>query len=165
MRSRWFNVFVLVSLVIGLLPLPASAAAVAVPPATAPGQDFPDIEIEPGLRVQMMGGQTAGYLIYFRERPDLSPAYALDWIERGRFVADALSRAAERSQVDVRAYLDKRGIKYQAFWIENVIWVESSNYATFSGLLAFSEIAALRQRRVMSLIKPQRVRLTSITGD
>jgi len=154
MRLRWFNVLVLLCLLVGLLPssLPAAMAA----PVNAPlAQDKPDIEVEPGLRVQLMAGQTAGYLIYFRETPDLSPAYTMEWIERGRFVAGALQRAAERSQAGVRAYLEKNGVAYQSFWVDNIILVESSDYNTFTGLLDFSEIAALRQRRTMHLIEPQ----------
>ncbi|MBN2002565.1 MAG: S8 family serine peptidase [Anaerolineae bacterium] len=156
MRSRWFNVFVLIGLFVGLFSPPVAATG-SLPAASR--QDLPGIEIEPGLRVQLMGGQTAGYLIYFHEKPDLSLAYTMDWIERGRFVADALRQAAERSQAGVRAYLDKQGIKYEAFWVENVILVESSPYAIFNGLMTFPEISALRQRRVLGVIEPQRVKV------
>jgi len=154
MRSRWFNVLVLFCLLVGVLPssLPAALAAPANAPLT---QDKPNIEVEPGLRARLMAGQTAGYLIYFRETPDLSPAYAMEWIERGRFVADTLRQTAERSQAEVRAYLEKNGVTYQSFWVDNVILVESSDRNAFTGLLDFSEIAALRQRRVMQLIEPQ----------
>jgi len=151
MRSRWFNVLVLLCLLAGGLPA-SLPAAMAAPPSA---QDKPDIEVEPELRVQLMAGQTAGYLIYFRETPDLSPAYAMEWVERGRFVADTLRQTAERSQAEVRAYLDGQGVAYQSFWVDNVILVESSSRPTFTGLLDFSEIAALRQRRTLALIEPQ----------
>ncbi len=157
MRSRWFNVLLLLCLLVGWLPQPVRALPEATSAVAPLAQAKPDIEVEPGLHVRLMAGQAAGYLIYFRERPDLSPAYAMEWIERGRFVAGALSQAAESSQADVRAYLEKQGVRYQSFWIENVILVESSNRAAFTGLLDFAEISALRQRRMMGLIEPQYV--------
>jgi len=157
MRSRWFNIIVLLALLIGVLPQPVLAASEASPAAAPVSQDKPDIEVEPGLLVQLMAGQTAGYLIYFREKPDLSPAYEMDWIERGRFVANTLSQAADRSQAGVRAYLDAQGVSYKSFWIENVISVQSSNRTVFNGLLGFSEIQTLRQRRTLGLVEPQRV--------
>ncbi len=158
MRSRWFNLIVLLALLIGLLPQPVLASSEADPVVAPVSQDDkPDILVEPGLQVQLMGGQTASYLIYFRETPDLSAAYGMEWIERGRFVANALSQAATRSQASVRAYLDERGVQYKTFWIDNIISVQSSNRTVFNGLLNFSEIEALRAQRKLGLIEPQRV--------
>lgn len=116
--------------------------------------DASDIEVEPQLLDELAADETTGYLIYFRERPDLSPAFEMDWLERGRFVTKALQETAELSQARVRARLDAQGAEYQAFWIDNVIAVESSNQATFNSLLEFPEIAALRARRVMQVIEP-----------
>jgi subtilisin family serine protease len=130
------------------IPPPMGPSAVAQPS----GQ--PGIEVEPELQATMAADDTTGYLIYFRERPDLSPASGMDWIERGRFVAKALQETAERSQARVRAHLDRHGVDYKAFWIDNVIAVESSSRATFNGLLAFPEIGALRARRHPQLIEP-----------
>ncbi len=162
MHSRWFNVLVLLCLLAGWLPQPVMALPEAAPAAAPLAQDKPDIEVEPGLRVRLMAGQTAGYLIYFREKPDLSTAYTMEWIERGRFVASALQQAAERSQAEVRAYLDAQGVAYRAFWVENVISVESSKHATFSGLMDFTEISALRQHRTLRPIEPEHV--TTLTA-
>jgi hypothetical protein len=115
----------------------------------------PEVEVEPQLRAQIAEDGASGYLIYFREAPDLSGAYGMDWEARGRFVVRLLQETAERSQADVRAYLDAQGADYQAFWIDNVIVVESSSEAAFNGLLAFPEIAALRTRRHPILHEPE----------
>ena len=63
----------------------------------------PQVEVEPGLRMQLNADQPFGYLIYFREKPDLSLALDLDWNARGRFVVSQLQETAERSQAKVRA--------------------------------------------------------------
>jgi len=157
MRTRWFNFLVLLSLVLGLLPVTAAQAASETTPVAQPAaQAGADIEVESALRNQLAADETTGYLIYFKEKPDLSPAYKMDWIERGRFVANTLNQAALRSQRNVRAYLDAQGIAYKAFWIQNVISVESSNRATVNRLLTFPEIEALRQHRQISLVEPQK---------
>ncbi len=134
-----FNLFVALAMLASLAPAPLGVSA-------AP-QAVPGIEVEPALLAQLDADGSAGYLIYFREQPDLSPAYKMDWNDRGRFVMQALQATAEKSQVFVRAYLNARGVKYQAFWIDNVIVVEESNRATFNGLMSFSEIKALRAER------------------
>ncbi|MEJ5308968.1 MAG: carboxypeptidase regulatory-like domain-containing protein [Anaerolineae bacterium] len=162
MHTRWFNFLVLLSLVFGLLPVTAAQAASETSPLAQPAaQAGADIEVEPALRLQLAADETTGYLIYFKEKPDLSPAYKMDWIARGRFVANALNQTALRSQARVRAYLDAQGAKYKAFWIENVISVESSNRATFNGLLNFAEISAIRQHRQLGLIEPTQVQAPS----
>ena len=120
-----------------------------------------DIEIEPELIQQfqmeadtLTGDHQVGYLIYFDEKPDLTPAYELDWEARGQFVITVLQDAAESAQRDVRSYLDDHRVSYQPFWIDNLILVEGSTQQTFNGLLAFSEISALRVRRMMSIPEP-----------
>jgi uncharacterized repeat protein (TIGR01451 family) len=112
------------------------------------------IEVEPELLIKLSADETSGYLIYLRGRPDLSPAAEMDWIERGRFVVEALRKEADRSQARVRAYLDGQGAGYQAFWIDNVIVVSRSSRYTFNGLMGFPEIEVLRARRRPILYEP-----------
>ena len=116
------------------------------------------IEVEPALEAQFQADGSAGYLIYFRDRADLSSAHTLNWEARGKFVVQALQATASRSQRAVRTYLDRRGIDYQAFWIDNVIVVSHSDITTFQALTTtFPEIAALRGRREPMLIEPEAV--------
>ncbi len=120
-------------------------------PMEARKQGSASITIEPQLIAELVEDETTGYLIRFRERPDLTPAFTLDWEARGRFVMQTLQATAERSQARVRAYLDARGVRYRAFWIANVIVVEASNRAVVNGLLGYSEVAALQARRTFSM--------------
>lgn len=113
--------------------------------------------IEPELTNQLARDSSIGYMIYFEEQPDLSAAYTMNWEERGKYVLETLQAAAEKSQQDVRDYLDKNGVEYKSFWIDNIIVVEESNRAIFNDLKLFSEIEALRARRSMELITPEKV--------
>lgn len=113
------------------------------------------VEVEDRLMQQLRADETTGYAIFFRERADLSPAYAMDWQDRGRFVVDALQATADASQGRVRAWLDDSGTAYRTFWIDNVIVVETSNRSTFDGLQQFDEIAALRADPEMQWIEPE----------
>ncbi|MFN2285529.1 MAG: S8 family serine peptidase, partial [Anaerolineae bacterium] len=126
---------------------------VTLPQTAANVQALSGVTVEPQLAAALADDETIGYLIRFRERPDLTPAYALDWEARGTFVVQALQETAERSQASVRAYLDARGVHYQAFWVDNVIVVERSNRQTFDGLLRFGEVASLHARRTLGLIE------------
>jgi len=116
-----------------------------------------DLYVEATLRAAIESGESVGYVIYLHEHPDISPAYGMDWIERGRFVSNALRETAKRSQAQVRAYLDERDVDYRTFWIDNVIVVETSSHATFEGLQTFPEIEALRSQRSLGLIEPDPV--------
>jgi len=116
-------------------------------------QASPGVAVEPQLATLLADDETTGYLIRFRERPDLAYAHALDWDARGAFVVQALQETAARSQAGVRAYLDAQGARYQAFWIDNVIVVENSSRRTFDGLLRYREVASLHARRTLDLIE------------
>lgn len=110
--------------------------------------------VEPEVEATLATEGNGGYLIYLRDKPDLSPAFHMDWDSRGRYVVNALQTVAERSQSNLLSYLDAQGTSYQAFWIDNVIAVENSDYETFQNLYAFSEIFAIRSRRHPILYEP-----------
>jgi subtilisin family serine protease len=122
--------------------------------AGAQGQGSAAVQVEEALLEAFAENGTSGYLIFFSQRPDLSAAYDMEWTERGRYVYEELTRAAEQSQQPVREYLDRQGMAYQSFWIDNVIAVESSDRAVFSGLLSQPGIREITTRKTMTLIEP-----------
>jgi subtilisin family serine protease len=66
-----------------------------------------------------------GFLIILEAQADLSAAY--DIAERDariEYVYDALVQTAERSQVEVRAELDRRGLPYRPYYVINMIRVD-----------------------------------------
>ncbi len=96
------------------------------------------------------GGDTE-FLIFLRQQPDLSAAYAIDdWNERGQFVYRTLHDSAERSQREVRAWLEQRGLAYRPFWIVNAIAVRGSG-ADVQALASRADIALLRANYTTSL--------------
>jgi subtilisin family serine protease len=130
------------------------AALTPTPASRTTGQS--GILVEPELQASMDAGTPTGYLIYFRDRPDLSAAFGMDWVTRGRFVATALQETAKRSQARVRAVLDAQAVDYEPFWIDNVILVRASGRHTLNSLTSFPEIAALRARRTLHLVEPEK---------
>ncbi|MGC9468910.1 MAG: carboxypeptidase regulatory-like domain-containing protein [Anaerolineae bacterium] len=151
MKTRWLNAFVVAVFLLSTIPSTTSAARLPDPAPSPPTTT----DVEPELRSQLQEDGSAGYLIFLREKADLSPAYAMDWEARGEFVVDALRATAERTQKAIRAYLDAQGADYQAFWIDNVIVVESSSLNTFNALAtSFPEIEALRPRQRPILHRP-----------
>ena len=141
----------LLMILLFLFILPAVWISASLPPNSPQGTG---IFVEADLEAQISANGSAGYLIYFRDKADLTPAYGMNWQERGRFVMKALIEAANRSQERTRAFLDAQGARYKAFWIDNIIVVESSNIQTFNRLQNFPEIEALRARRTPKLVEP-----------
>lgn len=141
-------------------PLASSALSpdLSQPPAAGEmivGQvDEEVVEVEPAVAAEIQQKGTAGYLLYFRDRPSLAAAEHMDWIQRGRFVAQQLQSMAKSSQKQVRAYLDSQGVSYRSFWIDNVIIVEESDLTVFNELKRFPEIAIIRDRRTEMLVEP-----------
>ena len=111
-------------------------------------------DVEPELLQQIQTDEASGYMIYFRDKADLSLAYDLDWDARGKYVVRRLQENAEKSQAKVVQYLNSQGADFQAFWIDNIIIVNSSNQNTFNGLMGFPEIESLRARQTLRLIEP-----------
>jgi subtilisin family serine protease len=126
---------------------------------TLPALHGQEIQVDPALVRRLASDETSSYLIYFRQRADLSPAYQMDWEERGWFVLETLQAVAETTQKGVRAYLDAQNVDYQAFWIDNVIAVKSSNLAAFNGLMTFAVIDRLQAEPQVTLIEPETVSL------
>ncbi len=123
--------------------------------AARPSQDIPTID--PVLLEESQRSETVDFLITFDDEADLSAANEMDWEARGWYVYETLADAAESSQGRVRAYLDRAGITYQPFWIQNVILVESSTTETMMGLLDFVEIDSLESNAQMMLVEPDEV--------
>ena len=151
---RWIALAAMVGLVVvGLWASPQSMTAIGREEAR---DNVPVVLVEPALLQRMESEGQGGYIIQFRGVPDLSPAYSMDWDSRGWFVMTELMTAAETAQRPVRAYLDKVGVKYQSFWIANVILVDNSALAVFQGLRNFPQVQALTSRVNVQLEPPPR---------
>ncbi|MBU1693999.1 MAG: S8 family serine peptidase [Verrucomicrobia bacterium] len=73
------------------------------------------------------GDAQTEFLVFLQERADLSGAAALRTKEeKGRFVFQALTGVAARSQPALRARLQALGVEHQSFWIDNMILVRGN---------------------------------------
>lgn len=151
-NSSWRKISFTLILILIISSTFSVAAANPKPPKPTPVSA--SIEIEADLAQSLDQTNRASYMIYFREEPDLSAAYDMPWDERGWYVINALQETAQRSQKSVRAALDSQGIKYQSFWIDNIIVVEESSADMVNSLMSFPEIEALRTRRNPVLFTP-----------
>ncbi|MBW6466534.1 MAG: S8 family serine peptidase [Brevefilum sp.] len=115
-------------------------------------QDIP--WVDPALLAKSKADEPLDYLIFFEERADLSQAYGMSWEARGWYVYETLTALAEASQAEVRQYLDQEGVPYEAFWVQNVIAVQSSTGATLTGLLNYAEIESLQSIPQIFVIDP-----------
>jgi len=156
----WRLTSVMILLAMLTSPVGSAYATPAAPPSAQSAQTDASIQVEDALARQFEQQGSAGYLIYFRSKADLVAASKMGWNERGQFVMETLQKAALNNQASVRAYLDAQGVKYQSFWIDNIIAVDSSTSQVFNGLMAFPEIQSLKARRMMGIIEPEREPMT-----
>lgn len=82
--------------------------------------------VAPDVYAGLADAETVEILTYLTEQADLSGADDLDTKEaKGTYVYEQLTEVAERTQSELRAFLDQRGAPHQAFWIVNLIQVEA----------------------------------------
>ena len=101
--------------------------------------------IHPLVLERTANGHTAEFLVVLADQADLAPARDLATkAERGRFVVDALRATASRSQADLKAMLDARGVPYRSFYIVNAILVtgDRSLVEEIAGLPGVARIEA-----------------------
>ncbi len=142
----WRNRLILLG---GLLILSIAVCSLVPVFASNHSHDIPTID--PALLEASERADSVDYLIYFEDEADLSKAYGMSWEERGRYVVHTLTNFSAREQAKVRAYLDDQGVTYQAFWVQNVIGVQSSGRSTLMGLQDYWEIDSIEAVPQVSL--------------
>lgn len=81
-------------------------------------------KIAPRVLADTANGASTEALVVLSEQADLRGADALHTkLEKGRFVVNALRAVATRTQGSLRSFLDQRGVRYQSFYIVNMIKV------------------------------------------
>ncbi|MBO9663360.1 S8 family serine peptidase [Dokdonella sp.] len=166
-RRRWTHLSATVlcsaALVFGSGVLAAGKPVAGTPKAPLPSVSGPGaapvtpagVEISAKLQRDLLSGGKRNFTIELRERADLSAAYRMDWLQRGRYVHQRLRETAERSQARLRAMLDVRGARYHPYWIKNAIVVEHGDLATLQASAAFAEVARIREAPKTALVKPE----------
>ena len=81
------------------------------------------------------------FFIAFKQTADLSGAYNLEAkADKVAFVREALRSAADHAQVNVRAWLDRQGIQYKIFNVDNTLLVHAGQ-DVIDALTAFPEVS------------------------
>ncbi|MBN1356730.1 S8 family serine peptidase, partial [bacterium] len=107
--------------------------------------------IEPELIDILTQTGTSDFVIHFTNQADLTPAYSMNWEERGTFVYRILRDTAQREQAAVRAYLDGRNISYRSFIAGNEIYVRNGSLENVFTLAEYSEIHYIRSPQIIDL--------------
>jgi uncharacterized repeat protein (TIGR01451 family) len=148
MHARWVYSMVLVALLLVLVAFGSNFALASTD--NAGGTDAYQIDrsgpiiIDTELTNTMQLDGAADFFIWMREQADLDPAYEIkDRNTRRIWVYETLRHTAERSQVGVRALLDRQGYDYEIFVINNSILVRGGTPALVSQLAARNDIYRL----------------------
>jgi len=110
--------------------------------------------VDPQVLAEIEENGSTSYWIDFESTPDLDKAYAMDWSERGWYVYDQLSKAANAAQANVTQYLNDAGVTYESFWIKNTILVTRSDLVVLNGMLGFQEVQYIRPLKNYILYEP-----------
>jgi PKD repeat protein/predicted GH43/DUF377 family glycosyl hydrolase len=139
----------LLALVVLLLAaLPAATAARPAPPNALD-------KVESLVLEEIATAGRTDFFVWLAEKADLSPAEQLRTkLEKGRFVYQALVAAAERTQKDLRAALDRQGAHYQSYYIANKVLVYDGDQALLAQLAARPDVAQVTANHQFQLQDP-----------
>ena len=106
-NTKILSVLLLLGLLFSYAPQTARAEIAAQPAVT----------VEDAVLQDMQTNGTASYYLNFANTADLSPAYTMNWSDRGWFVYETLKAQMETSQAGVQSYLSNAGVEFRSFWI------------------------------------------------
>ncbi|GIF23232.1 hypothetical protein BJ973_000412 [Actinoplanes tereljensis] len=135
---------------VALTILPSLPAFAAEPdPAPAAGKIAPDLKDR--FRTQ----PSSDFWITFETGADLAPAKKItDWTARGRFVYDALTKAAKDSVASVSTELDRAGVKYTPYPIANAVLVKGGTEKLALDVAARVQVAEIHTTPQVALVDP-----------
>lgn len=115
-------------LALGLIALAVVWAGGPMAAASVPG-GLPSAQkaskIEPAVLQDTANGKSTSFIILLADQANVTPAYNIqDQDARGWYVYNTLRSHAERTQGPLKAFLDARGVRYQSYWVANLIVVE-----------------------------------------
>jgi subtilisin family serine protease len=90
-------------------------------------QQLASSKIAPWVMERTQNGQQAEFLVFMKERADLSGAQSLATKkEKGRFVHNALYEKAKQTQGQMLAWLKSQGIEHRSYYLVNCVWVRGT---------------------------------------
>jgi PKD repeat protein/subtilisin family serine protease len=146
---NWRKSFSLLGLlVLFLATVPFSAIA-------APTSQDALNKIEPLVLQELDAKGQTDYFVWLVEQADVSYADQLSTkVQKATYVYESLRATADRTQVDLRAYLDRQGIKYTAYYIDNTILVQGGSYNLLMTLAARPDVDHVTANHKFQLQEP-----------
>lgn len=139
------SVLLLVALLFSGAPLGASAEKAAPQQA---------VVVEQAVLEEIQANGTASYMINFKYDVDLSPAFTMNWVDRGWFVYNTLVAQRDSTQAAVQEYLSNAKVEYTSFWINNSISVKQSDNVILNAIQSFEGVESITAPKVMYLAEP-----------
>ncbi len=122
-----------------------------------------DIPLELERKISEEG--QAEYFVVLNQRADLTHTRTLESkIEKGQFVFDVLRETADRSQKDLRSFLDNHGITYKSYWIRNMLLVKSDR-SILESIVSRSDVSFILPNRRYQVIDPKEMRKLKTERD
>jgi subtilisin family serine protease len=156
--------------VLALLAVPGTAVAApdpvpGDPPGTQPGRaagqaapgavDAAD-KLTSAATQAFQAEDTTDFWLRFADEPDLSAAKGItSWAERGEYVRDTLTAAAESAQAQAIASLEESGTRYTSYWATNAILVQDGSREQAVELAADAEVLEVRPTTRHVLEEPE----------
>lgn len=113
-------------------------------------------KIESDLMQQLDNSATANFFVKMKSDPAPvgSSVVTNDHTVRAQAVYDTYTAHAEASQADLLAELDRMGVEYQSFWINNSVYIIDGDRKLAATLAKRADVSFLRPDREANLIEP-----------
>ncbi|MFI9488027.1 S8 family serine peptidase [Promicromonospora sp. NPDC052451] len=122
----------------------------------SPGAVDPADKIAPAAAKAFATRGTTDFWLRFDDAPDLSAAAGItSWAERGQYVYDTLTAAAESAQSRTIAALERSGTEYTSYWATNAILVEDGSLDQAVELAGAPEVAEVRATTQHAVEEPE----------
>ncbi|MDL4774253.1 S8 family serine peptidase [Actinomadura xylanilytica] len=148
----------------------AAALLTAAPARTASADPRPAPAAKPKIARAVLdrfaAGATSDLWVRLAAGTDLSgPAKIKNRKARGNAVVDDLKATATRTQGPVRTLLRSAGLRSEAFWATNAIYVKGATEAAARKLAAMPEVTEIRASRTYRLPEPAAAKPSNIAPN
>jgi subtilisin family serine protease len=113
----------------------------------------PQDKFQPGVLESAARGDITAWVL-LHEKANLAPALKMADLARGTYVYRTLREVADRTQADLRAELDGRGVNYKSFWIANAVRV-TAGQGVLLDIAARPEVKAIYPEWSFHIPAPQ----------
>ena len=114
------------------------------------------VEISPMLQSELESKDKIDAILYLKDKADLTPAYSiLDRQSRVTFVHNLLITVADRSQKEIKNYLEEKNLRFIRFYTQNAMAVFGLSKELFEQLKNFDEISYIGPNAKSGLNLPE----------